>query len=108
LLAGFAGQIPERHDVRAGAHRAVEVSRLSPVLIFWVDIFGLAAGDIERFRIVAPDGSILAERELVRKNSVHQHFQSIGKLRPGSQGWPVGTYRGEYLLFREIDGERRA
>lgn len=108
LLAGFAGQIPERHDVRAGAHRAVEVSRLSPVLIFWVDIFGLAAGDIERFRIVAPDGSILAERELGRGNSVHQHFQSIGKLRPRSQGWPVGTYRGKYLLFREIDGERRA
>jgi hypothetical protein len=29
-------------------------------------------------------------------------------LRPRSQGWPVGTYRGKYLLFREIDGERRA
>jgi len=29
-------------------------------------------------------------------------------LRPTPEGWPPGNYRGEFLLFREIDGERRA
>ncbi len=108
LLAGFAGQIPERRDVRAGEHRAEILSRLAPVLIFWVDMFGLSAGDVERFRIVAPDGSVVAEREQRAENAAHQHFQSIGRLRPSAAGWPPGDYRGEYLLFREINGERRA
>jgi hypothetical protein len=108
LLAGFAGQIPDRDDVRAGGHRATVLSTLAPALVFWVDMFGLAAGDIERFRIVAPDGSVVAEREQVLPNAAHQHFQSIGRLRPTPEGWPPGDYRGEYLLFREIDGERRA
>ncbi len=108
LLAGFAGQIPERHGVRAGAHRATTLSRLAPVLVFWVDMFGLAAGDIDRFRILAPDGTVLAEREQQSPNAAHQHFQSVGRLRPAPEGWPPGDYRGEYLLFREIDGEYRA
>ena len=108
LLAGFAGQIPERHNVRDGSHRAAVLSTLAPVLVFWVDMFGLSAGDVERFRILAPDGSVVAEREQSVENTAHQHFQSIGRLRPSPKGWPPGDYRGEYLLFREINGERRA
>ncbi len=107
LLAGFAAQIPDRRDVRGGAHRARELSTLAPILVFWVDMFGLAAGDIERFRILAPDGTVVAERQQRLEIAAHQHFESIGRLRPVSGGWPPGTYRGEYLLFRTIDGERR-
>lgn len=107
LLAGFAGQIPERREVRAGAHRARELSTISPVLVFWVDMFGSAAGDIERFRLLAPDGTLLAEREQRLEEAAHQNFQSIGKLRPAPEGWPPGDYRGEFLLFREIDGVRQ-
>jgi len=107
LLAGFAAQIPERRNVRRGAHRAREFSTLAPILVFWVDMFGLAAGDIERFRILAPDGTVVAEREQRIEKAAHQHFQTIGQLRPDLGAWPPGTYRGEYLLFREIDGESR-
>ncbi len=107
LLAGFAAQIPERRAVRRGAHRARELSTLAPVLVFWVDMFGLAAGDIERFRILAPDGTVVAEREQRIDKAAHQHFQTIGQLRPDLGAWPAGTYRGEYLLLRDIDGESR-
>lgn len=107
LLAGFAAQIPERRDVRRGAHRAREFSTLAPLLVFWVDMFGLAAGDIERFRILAPDGTVVAEREQRLDKAAHQHFQTIGQLRPDLGAWPPGTYRGEYLLLRDIDGESR-
>jgi len=107
LLAGFAAQIPERRAVRRGAHRARELSTLAPVLVFWVDMFGLAAGDIERFRILAPDGTVVAEREQRIDKAAHQHFQTIGQLRPDLGAWPPGTYRGEYLLLRDIDGESR-
>ncbi len=107
LLAGFAAQIPDRRAVRGGAHRARELSRLAPMLIFWVDMFGLAAGDAERFRILAPDGTVVAERQQRLDKAVHQHFDSIGRLRPGPAGWPAGVYRGEYLLFRTVDGESR-
>jgi len=51
---------------------------------------------------------VLAENEQRLESAVHQHFNLIGKLRPAPEGWPPGTYRGEYLLFREIDGKRRA
>jgi len=107
LLAGFAAQIPDRHNIRRGAHRAAELSTLAPILIFWVDMFGSVAGDTERFRILAPDGTVVAERQQRLDKSAHQHFESIGRLRPDPGAWPAGTYRGEYLLFREIDGERR-
>ena len=46
LVTGFAAQIPERRAVRGGMHRARELSTLAPMLVFWVDMFGLAAGDI--------------------------------------------------------------
>ena len=107
LVAGFAAQIPERRAVRGGMHRARELSTLAPMLVFWVDMFGLAAGDIERFRILAPDGAVVAERQQRLDKVAHQHFNSIGRLRPDPGEWPRGTYRGEYLLFRTIDGERR-
>ena len=107
LLAGFAAQIPERHDVRRGAHRAREFSTLVPLLVFWVDMFGLAEGDIERLRILAPDGTVVAEREQRTEKSAHQHFQTIGQLRPDLGAWAPGIYRGEYLLLREIDGKSR-
>jgi murein DD-endopeptidase MepM/ murein hydrolase activator NlpD len=107
LVTGFAAQIPERRAVRGGMHRARELSTLAPMLVFWVDMFGLAAGDIERFRILAPDGTVVAEREQRLDKAAHQHFNSIGRLRPDPGEWPRGTYRGEYLLFRTIDGERR-
>ena len=107
LLAGFAAQIPDRRAVRDGAHRAGELSTLSPILLFWVDMFGVAAGDSERFRILAPDGTVIAERQQRLDKAVHQHFDSIGKLRPDPGGWPAGVYRGEYLLFRTVDGESR-
>jgi hypothetical protein len=70
-------------------------------------MFGLAAGDIERLRILAPDGTVVAEREQSSIKSAHQHFQTIGLLRPHLGAWAPGIYRGEYLLLREIDGKRR-
>ena len=80
---------------------------MAPLLVFWVDMFGLAAGDIERFRILAPDGTVVAEREQRTEKFAHQHFQTISQLRPDLGAWAPGTYRGEYLLLREIDGKSR-
>ena len=83
LLAGFAAQIPDRHAIRRGAHRARELSALSPALMFWVDMSGLTAGDIERFRILAPDGAVVVEQERRLPKAAHQHFDSLDRLRPG-------------------------
>jgi len=107
LLAGFAGRIPDELGVRAGAHSSLEFSSLTPALVFWTDVYGIRAGDVESFKIIAPDGAILVEHEQMFKSEVHQRFYTVGKRRVAGAAWSVGVYRGEYDLIRMVDGKNK-
>ncbi len=105
LIAGFADVAPDRHEVRAGAHRVNPLRPDSAALVFWVDVFGTQAGDEEVFRVYGPDQSLLVEHRSVLEKNAHQRFNFVGKKRPDG-GWPPGVYTGTYTLIREIDGTR--
>ncbi len=105
LQAGFATHEPERGEVRSGTLRARDLSVFAPNLIYWVQMFGIAKGDIELLRIFAPDGSILIERRKQFEKPWIHNISWVGKRRPGAAGWVAGIYRGEFLVFREIKGE---
>jgi len=104
LGAGFTSSVPRAEDVRQGKHRAGFFSTLSPMILFWTDLFGVQAGDKVEMRLLSPSGEILAAHEDTLKKHLAQSFLYIGKRRKGGL-WRTGTYVGEYVLRRSADGK---
>ena len=99
---GFADRPPKYADIRAGGHHPSTLSRDAPALVLWADIFGVQSGDKVTFTITGPDSKILKEIRSNIPKSQARRFIYGGRKRP-SQGWPVGTYRGQIVLTRQGD-----
>jgi len=104
LGAGFTSSVPRAEDVRQGKHRAKLLSALSPIILFWTDVFGVQAGDEVEMRLLSPNGEVLAPHKNTLKKHLAQSFLYIGKRRKGGL-WQTGTYVGEYALRRNADGK---
>lgn len=101
--SGFAGEVPDRAKARAGAYAVETLSRDSPALVMWIEIFGHRPGDRLQLRLLTPDGTALADKvETVADDHV-QLFQYLGKRRPAA-GWSPGVYRAEFAVERIVDG----
>jgi hypothetical protein len=104
LSGGFADRPPNQEEVlRGDASLAGPMTGNAPALIFWVNLFGMQAGDIETVRIVAPDGSTFAQKSGKIERSKAQWLTLLGRNRR-AQPWPPGLYRGEYSLSRMSAG----
>ncbi len=103
LQAGFAPRKPESGEIEAGKLTAKTLRADSQALLFWVQIYGLQAGDRESMRIVGPRGGTVVENTEPAEKPKAQSYRFVGKKKP-SGGWPPGTYRGEYKLIRAVDG----
>lgn len=99
LSAGFATARPDAAQARDGAYAAMEVSAATPALVLWADVYGVEAGDRQRFRIVAPDGQVLHDNETPIAASNILWFAFSGLKRPAT-GWQPGSYQGTYQLSR--------
>lgn len=99
LSAGFATARPDAAQARDGAYAATEVSAAAPALVLWADVYGVEAGDRQRFRIVAPDGQVLHDNETPIAASNILWFAFSGLKRPAT-GWQPGSYQGTYQLYR--------
>lgn len=78
-----------------------------PSLILWGNVSGARAGDVEIFRILAPErGVLLQRRNPIMLSRLHR-VGFVGLKRPG-EGWQPGTYVGAYQLFRggQLIGEK--
>ncbi|MGH6720155.1 MAG: M23 family metallopeptidase [Alphaproteobacteria bacterium] len=103
LKAGFAAEKPTPDAARTGVYAAITPTTAADALVFWVDVFGTRTGDREAIRLIAPDGQIVAEAELVHDHDRAQWFRFVGLRRPDA-GWPPGVYRGGYTLLRPSAG----
>ena len=99
LSAGFATARPDAGQARDGAYGATELSTDVPALVFWADVYGVEAGDRQRFRIVAPDGRVVHDNETSIAASNLLWFAFSGLKRPPA-GWQPGSYQGTYELNR--------
>jgi hypothetical protein len=99
LIAGFATSRPVAERAREGGYGQDRVSAAAPALVFWADIWGAMAGDVQRFRISGPDGAALHRQESVLQESKISWFAFSGMPRP-PQGWRSGRYEGSYELVR--------
>lgn len=99
LIAGFSPAPPDPDAIRRGEGRLGEAVRDPPALVLWADIFGAQAGDIQSFRIVAPDGSVVIESDDVLEENNVSWFAFGGARRP-PEGWAPGAYTGTFGLSR--------
>jgi hypothetical protein len=106
LGAGFAPVKPDREAIERGIYTDSEIHAVSPALVFWVYVFGLHAGDEAWVRLLAPDGSVIAEKRQQYDSRKAQAFSFVGK-RLKAAVWETGAYRGEFVLTRQKDGRRR-
>lgn len=102
LSSGFAGEVPEAERARNGEYSVATLENTAPVIGFWVDVFGLRAGDIEVIHFLGPNGVALAKSEKTMPENMAVWFRFVGK-RLKKSAWPPGSYRGEYRLLRRTD-----
>jgi hypothetical protein len=99
LGTGFALGRPERDAARHGQYRTLELTIYSPDLAFWVDLFGLQAGDHVVLQMVGPEGGVITQSDLRIDQPKPQYFAFTEPRRP-SAGWKSGFYVGKLELVR--------
>ncbi len=104
LNAGFTSAVPTSAEIMDGKHQSATLAPTAPSLVFWAEVYGIEAGDRERFKITQPDGMVFAEStgNPVDKHSA-THFAFSGKRNAGAP-FSTGVYKGEYVLERMIAG----
>jgi len=105
LDADFAGAPPRVGSGDVDRDGTAPFAPTAQAAVFWAQIYGARAGDVEELRLVVPDGTVAASKRAPLERNQAQHLSYIGK-RQGGAAWPAGTYRGEYAVYRGADGEK--
>ncbi|HEX2725559.1 MAG TPA: M23 family metallopeptidase [Beijerinckiaceae bacterium] len=100
LNTGFAPGPVTMAEIESGdaGRRRLEAS--APAIVAFARAIGLKQGDVQRLKVTAPDGTVVAESAappLDRDKA--QWMMSTGRKRP-EQGWPAGTYSATYEVTR--------
>ncbi|WP_017325402.1 M23 family metallopeptidase [Synechococcus sp. PCC 7336] len=108
VRAGFAPQPPELGQLWAGEFAGDRLPSDSAALVFWVQAYGVLDGDEERIQLIAPDGSIAAEKQgELRNQRIWLSFAGKRLRREGREG---DRWLGQYQLVRQgevlLDVER--
>ena len=74
-------------------------------LVFWVNVYGLRAGDVEELTLTGPDGSVIAARHAASARNRAVWLAFAGRKRAGDE-WPAGTYRAQYTVMRGDSTEK--
>ncbi len=99
LDADIAGAPPRVGDGNVDRDRMEAFTPAAAAAVFWAQIYGARAGDVEELRLIAPDGSVAASRRARVERNQAQRLSYVGKRR-GESAWQEGTYRGEYAVYR--------
>jgi len=105
IRAGFSDEMPTLKTIREGRYNEDVLAATISKLIFWVQIFGLQAGDVEEYVIVGPGRKRLVSYR--RKPAAKSHpvwFGAAGKPLKSRPAWPTGVYRAVYRLRRTVNG----
>jgi len=104
LGTGFSGGPPSLDGEGVGGSSGAFTAG-SGAAVFWVQIYGAQADDLQEMRLIGPDGRLLAERQDRITRNRAQWLAYVG-LRRGGRDWAAGVYRGEYALYRGPQRER--
>lgn len=106
LSAGFAASSVEAPTAFRNVSPPLRLTDPS-ALILWGNVSGVQAGDVEKFRVLAPKGGVMLERESPIIVS-RLHWIGFAGLRRPAEGWQSGIYIGVYQLVRggKVIGEK--
>ncbi len=98
LNAGFSSQAPEVGNL--DAVRPPPATMSGAVLVAYVRVIGLQAGDVQDLVLKGPGGAVLARQQLpALDRDMAQYAMFVGKKRP-PEGWPSGSYTASFRLIR--------
>lgn len=103
LGMGFADVQPEGREVREGKHSKQAISRDAKVLVVWVDMMGVQAGDLIKLEIIGPDGISMHSYQKNFIDPKAQQFLYTGKTNAVVGTWPEGVYKGSAILLRDYE-----
>jgi murein DD-endopeptidase len=96
LSAGFAPNAPTQLEIWQGKYNATSLPATSSALVFWIHSYGILAGDVERIKLIDPQGKVLVDRQKTL-NTSSRSFLSYGGQRQISPG----KWQGNYQLTRK-------
>lgn len=102
-LTGFATNVPQAADARAGQLSDLQFDPMAAAMLVWFDIFRPDRGDQISVLVTGPDGGEVVQKDLFIKKNQARRFIYVGKRRAG-QRWPAGEYTAEVRLKRRSDG----
>lgn len=96
LNAGFTASQVTMEAIEAGSLAPARAD--GPVLIAWIRVIGLRAGDVEEMVVTGPDGRIWSETrgEPLPGDRAQQMLFTGRRLREA--GWPGGRYAAQYRV----------
>ena len=102
ISSGFAPRKPGLADIERGVFSGNRGRTDTKSVVYWVQLYGLQAGDRMELIVVGPDQSVLTKHRKVHKGTHKaQWFSFVGKNRPENRMWPAGTYTGRFTLWRK-------
>ena len=102
--AGFSDGRPDVEAIRSGRVQQVALSPTATALVLWVEMLGVQAGDQVRFRVTGPDGQLVLDKVDRVTRTQARRFSYAGQ-RLLSSSWTPGTYSGQVMLSRMLDGQ---
>lgn len=104
LSMGFSEKVPHSQGAREGKFSRTVIKDDSKLMVFWVDIFGLVAGDKLNLSIIAPNGDVLKTETRPFDSNRRHIFQFLG-YKNKTRYWPLGKYIGKIELVRNDGNE---
>ena len=104
LSSGFSNKVPHAKGARDGKFSKTKLTVDSKMLVFWIDIFGIHAGDQLTVSLIDPSGKVISNEKKSFKKKKEQHFQFVGD-RFDRDRLKVGNYIGKITLIRNKNGK---
>ncbi|MBA4794352.1 MAG: M23 family metallopeptidase [Phenylobacterium sp.] len=98
LNTGFSSGAVSMEALEDGG--VADAAQHAPALVAYVRAIGLEGGDVQHLKVLAPDGTVLAETaEEPLDRAKAQYLLYAGRRTP-AEGWPPGAYRAQYWVER--------
>lgn len=101
VRAGFATRPPDIKAVWEGEFADTQLAANVPALIFWVQSYGVEAGDMEEMRLFDPSGKVVVDQQQPRDRANRVYLGFVGRRVRPEAPLQTGTWRGEYRLIRQ-------
>jgi murein DD-endopeptidase MepM/ murein hydrolase activator NlpD len=101
IRAGFSAEVPDMDALWEGRFSETVLPANSPVLLFWVQAYGVLEGDKEYYRVFDPKGNAVIDTSKEIESDAKTWMGYAGKRNNPQRPLQPGTWRGEYRLVRD-------